>query len=991
MLSNSATRFKVHRLVIGLAMLALSSLIWTSVAGQPSLSETPPSTCSNTTPVASQDGIIRLAFVVGIDEYQSVRGLSGAVNDARRIVQTIEGSGAGKFPRENICLIVNDEATYSGFKQAFQSAFIDRITDLGETDKLEVLFYYAGHGSRLVDDNGDEPDGVDETLVLHDSFSATPSEPDWQVPQLRDDEFNAMLTELYELAPNLTVILDSCHSGSGTRDVGFDAKQRFVRTDQLDRSSPIEAPGNLTQDGAHGFAEFTPQTFPNAVFLSAASDHQTAVEVDGAGVFTDAILTVLRQRGGAEITYDQLYAQIQARLGISYAQKPLLSGASSRFVFSKGSAYSPTYDWKVLEANEESLTIQGLPTPGTGVGAEFVILPGSLSAEDEADPTQIKARAKAVEALSGNVWSLEYTDRYDRGEITVGDYAKLVVPSSSAIELTVRVRPESEDFGVAETDAFTAALINALDTALTSADRPLVKLGDEGFDLEVSQSPAGAIELRGSDGAVRNLIPEGGEVGMATRSLAFDLANHLQQKTLLNGWTIFGGKMVPNQTLEVRLKPFPLRPGQGVCKEDYRPNPWTQSDPNTLQEVPLCTAYEIIAKLADDAPTPVKVAGSVLSATGQMNQLPAGEQRSIVLWKNLDGTGQETSLGVFQAGPDSLNVEEYVYVLAVPTDLNIPWHLLSTTKRQAPLGVDALAQREYGTYSVVPVKTVANMGFGADENSSKRALTREYTIDAFDITPYLPDAKDSSALYRILSVADELANVRSTPVGTDGAPYKQHAWCEGDTDANLSTGIDCSRSIWYAFTRAGLPYNRYATSIPDEGACVSPYDPTRDGYLYTGDMARNDYLMSDNFQDCLAPDEDGNVEFQIGDVLVYRDPNRGDGHTVMVIDPEERIAWGSHGWDGNPRFVDPETGTAPDADLGVEYQKIKIKADWQRWDRSTMELSACWRHDAFVSEKAMVRSFLPGLAAICERVLKPDTGYFRSSICQQIIESSRSE
>ena len=112
--------------------------------------------------------------------------------------------------------------------------------------------------------------------------------------------------------------------------------------------------------------------------------------------------------------------------------------------------------------------------------------------------------------------------------------------------------------------------------------------------------------------------------------------------------------------------------------------------------------------------------------------------------------------------------------------------------------------------------------------------------------------------------------------------------------------------------------------------------------------------MQDEFESC---SDDPNL--RIGDVLVYRDATRGDGHVVMVIDPEKRIAWGSHGWDGNPRVLPVE------ADTGVEYQKIKYKKDprMPRWDRSTMERKACWRYRAFAEEWRAGRS-VPGLRAL---------------------------
>ena len=452
--------------------------------------------------------------------------------------------------------------------------------------------------------------------------------------------------------------------------------------------------------------------------------------------------------------------------------------------------------------------------------------------------------------------------------------------------------------------------------------------------------------------------------------------------------------MIPNDSLEVWLEPVPASNfnNQTLCNPEYRVGPWRTHEPNEPHEVPLCALYKIMVKLDESATFPVNIAGSVLSANGRMDYLPrrSDNQRLAVEL----APGGQTELAIFQATPDSLQFEEYVYILGLPAvPLGgqpvppIPWRLLSTDRTKAGF-IAAQSEKEYGTYSILPITTVANSDFAelsADE-ISKTVATREYTIKKFDISPYLPDAKEDSAIYRVLQVAKELTDYEKSEDGTvvDGVPYKQHAWCEGSTTKNLAKGIDCSRSIWYAFTRAGLPYNRHATSIPDETQCTNPYDPRKDGYLYTGDMARKSYLMSDNFEDCLAPNDDGKRELLLGDVLVYRDKEKGDGHTVIVIDPEKRIAWGSHGWDGNPRFKDPVTGNVPTADLGVEFQKIKIKQDWKRWDRSTMELKACWRHKAFIKERKTPKG-RPGLAAICQSALRSDTPYFRTSICRELV------
>lgn len=204
---------------------------------------------------------------------------------------------------------------------------------------------------------------------------------------------------------------------------------------------------------------------------------------------------------------------------------------------------------------------------------------------------------------------------------------------------------------------------------------------------------------------------------------------------------------------------------------------------------------------------------------------------------------------------------------------------------------------------------------GASEGDLDRWI-RSGSIPENFIERYLPDGDSDGPLARLLRKADELTRFE----GGDGVPYRQHAWAEPSDAENLLLGLDTSRAVWFAFTRAGLAYA--------EG----------DDYVTTVRMADPEGPLRGHFGAC----EGG---MRTGDLLVYRDEERGAGHSVIVIDPERRIAWGSHGWDGSPR-LDPELA----ADTGVEYQMIRFKPDWSSWDRAAMRKVRCWRHESFVAE-----------------------------------------
>tara|TARA_R110002049_G_scaffold32139_8_gene107576 strand:+ start:16207 stop:19158 length:2952 start_codon:yes stop_codon:yes gene_type:complete len=970
------------------AVRALLTILLVSLTPEPSLAKElilpGLENCNLGAASLSSDGALRLALIVGIDEYRSVDGLQGAVNDSNKITTLIKGEGAGQFPAANICHLTNQQATYLNFKTAFKKSLVDRAMTADRRPADQVLIFFAGHGSQMRDRNHDEPDGWDETLVLFDSRSQERLGSKRKIPDLSDDVFNAMLSDLYTVTPNLVVILDSCHSGSVTRNIDSNMRRRFIPAssdDIVSGDTVLESDrvGSLS-DGVFGFSEFSPSDFPNAVILSAASDDQVAVEVGRAGVFTAALIDVLNSRTSERLTYEQLFQQVRARLAISYSQSPSISGAASQFVFSNEAPFQPELEWIVQGVEPTTVTLTGLPAPGLGIGSELLVIPASTTSDQVALGDIATARIRVTSLLSGNIARATIVERMSEQLPAIGDYSVLVKPSAQSQAVTIKILAEPEPEGFRNSEATEIKLLQEIAGALPSTQKALIKIAtDESADFLLAKTPANTIELRDANGNIRNVyFLDDADESHLLRNVAFDLSNHLRQKILLNGWTQTVGRLRPNDSLEVWLEPLQLRPGQGVCRDEYRTLSWIQAPPNQLQEIPLCSAYKIMVKLSDDAHVPLNVVGSVLSSSGRLDRLPVEEQRATMLWKKEDGRGMETTLGVFQAGPDSLDLEEYIYVLGLPLDLPVPWHLLSASTRQAPLDLSGSEGREYGTFSVLPVRTIANRG-DDDTESLGSETGREYTLNDFDITPYLPDAGRQSSLYRVLTVADRLVQYESTK---DGVEYSQHDWCGKSEEENLNRGIDCSRSIWYAFTRAGVPYNRHDAQATSS-VCTPGYDPTIDGYLYTGDMARKDYLMTDEFVDCLS-DEGSGGDFEIGDVLVYRDAVRGDGHTVMVVDPEKRIAWGSHGWDGNPNLPNSSKVGTLKADVGVEYQKIKIKRDWEKWDRSTMKLAACWRHKSFI-EEAILASYRPGLAAICKKSLKPDTSYFRSSICSRLV------
>src|SRR5579863_1210182 len=126
--------------------------------------------------------------------------LNGAVNDMKSMHRMLLTRG---FKEEDIVELVNQQATADAILTTVKSHLFDKAK-AGDSS----LFYFAGHGARIVNKHATLNGGVDVTMVTYDAPKG--------VPALRNKE----LARLYRQVPNgvsLTVIQDNCYSSGGAR------------------------------------------------------------------------------------------------------------------------------------------------------------------------------------------------------------------------------------------------------------------------------------------------------------------------------------------------------------------------------------------------------------------------------------------------------------------------------------------------------------------------------------------------------------------------------------------------------------------------------------------------------------------------------------------------------------------------------------------------------------------------------------------------------
>jgi len=858
------------------------------------------------------DGHRRLALVVGVGVFENskITALPGTANDARRFYDLLTGKNGYGFPKQNVCLLLDEQATMGRFKQSFGKALVERARP-NDT----VVIFYAGHGSQTRDKNGDENDKLDETWILHDSRSNG-------VRDLIDDELNSLLASLYEKTKFITMFADSCNSGSVLRGDKGTYKARFF--DFLEDDEDVDEAEFADAKGDGAGVDWIPESMPGLVVFTAASDGTAALESkdpgEEGGVFTDALIQVLSQVGDQPLTYAQAARQIPSLIAAKSYQIPYFHGDLDRPVFGNTTRKRPI-SWELTEVGED-IKITGPPMAGMGIGAELRVYDGAMSGADTRDPAKAKATL-IVNSMSGLNARAHITAAPEEADsLAIGDLAIMVRPANKFLKIKVRIRPLDEPGGIPRNRATALRRVVEQDTEANL----LVELSEVAGDYELALNVDGELQLYGPENKVRITYSKDSNVPR-------NLWQHARQRALLSLQGEGGSYYTDNKTLMVDLLPAA---NQDQCTQGG----WQQAEPNIEQVIPLCHKWNIRVALSKDSPTSLLVGGVVLSTDGNSYGFPRDRRRV-----RLQPGEQVTFLGRGETfrGLLPLDVQDRILVFGTREDNPVDWSLLTSAAEERTRGsaggslykalnsyLKANATRGAGvvddeevietspwTMSSLVMRVEANQRFLNPDSQDDSITKREYTINNFNINPYLPD-DEQTKLYKVLDRANWLANASAT----DGIGYKQHAWNKATDMENLNLGIDCSRTMWFIFTRTGLPYNR------------------SDKYLPTAQMFGENSMMNDEFTNCTD-----DLQFKLGDVLVYRDEERGDGHTVMVIDPVKKISFGSMGWDGNPRIL-------PDAiaDTGVEFQKTIIKPDLRLWDRKTMMLKACWRYRAFTEE-----------------------------------------
>lgn len=313
-------------------------------------------------------------LLVGINHYPLLEAryqLNGCVNDIELMDDLLQCKFG--FSAANITKLTNTQATRAGILAA-----LDNLVKRVQTNDI-VVIHYSGHGSQRTDGpEHDEPDGMDETIVPHDSGRGLQPNRD-----ISDDELYLYLQQLSQMTPYVTFIFDCCHSGTITRDT-FGLASRSVEPDTRPASQfpSLPIPQAVARDLRDGKRDVLPSGWlplgKRYVLIAGCQDAESSYEYQGEGVQHGALTYFWGQglkTAESGNTYRDIFERASVQVTAAAArQHPQMEGACDREVFGIREL-APMHFVAVKERHGNSVTLAAGAAHGLTAKSKWAIYP----------------------------------------------------------------------------------------------------------------------------------------------------------------------------------------------------------------------------------------------------------------------------------------------------------------------------------------------------------------------------------------------------------------------------------------------------------------------------------------------------------------------------------------------------------------------------------------------------------------------------------------
>jgi len=297
----------------------------------------------------------KIALLIAVGDYPANSGWQkiNSSNDAALVRDVLLRQG---FKEKDITIIKEAKATRKGILQAIQKHLIDAAKP-GDV----LYFQFSGHGQQVADDNGDEVDGFDEAIVPFDSALRYGEGGNKGQNLIRDEALGQLFTQARKrigLKGNLLVILDSCHSGTGTRGMAIARGTDRIMADSSYIAQHInKAPEKemLPVENMEGLA-------PMVAFFGSSASQLNFETRDERGVSMGSLTYAFCKKlgeAGSSTTYRGLFDQIRLEMAkIASRQQPQVEGTLDQHVFGGSLVETPSYIQVKHCASSKSIDIK---------------------------------------------------------------------------------------------------------------------------------------------------------------------------------------------------------------------------------------------------------------------------------------------------------------------------------------------------------------------------------------------------------------------------------------------------------------------------------------------------------------------------------------------------------------------------------------------------------------------------------------------------------
>lgn len=227
------------------------------------------------------------ALLVGISDYQCINKYGGwnnihGKNDIDMLNTTLKKSGV------SVSCLYDREATKAGISKALNLlASQCKVGDI-------VYLHFSTHGQPFEDDNGDEDDGWDESIVPVDApIEYTKGKYEGE-NHLIDDELHKFCTRIRKAIGTkgmLYVVIDACHAGKASMGIeeevirgtkaGFTRSGKYYRPQKLERGNFYQIPSSTS--------------LGNVMFIEACRSYQVNKEIVEKGKHYGALSYYINQ------------------------------------------------------------------------------------------------------------------------------------------------------------------------------------------------------------------------------------------------------------------------------------------------------------------------------------------------------------------------------------------------------------------------------------------------------------------------------------------------------------------------------------------------------------------------------------------------------------------------------------------------------------------------------------------------------------------------